>query len=135
MAECSAKLQAVMERHPCMELFKSLPVFEPAKVTGLRKNMDDYVQAIPALIQLSAEEWHHYIHMDKSDTVEISPLQCWASREDTLALIAALFLHLPTTSVDVERLFPYYTMLLTQNRRSLTENNIMMMLIACRPQD
>lgn len=35
MAECSAKLQAVMESHPCMELFKSLPVFDPAKVTGL----------------------------------------------------------------------------------------------------
>ena len=60
-------------------------------------------------------------------------MQWWASREDrmpTLALIAALYHHLPTTSVDVERLFSHYTMLLTQHRRSLTENNIKMMLIA-----
>ena len=30
MASCSAKLQAVMERHPSMDLFKALPVFYQA---------------------------------------------------------------------------------------------------------
>lgn len=133
MAVCSARLQAVMERHPCMELLKVLPVFDPAKVAGLRKNIQDYVQAIPALTQVAAEEWHRYIHMDKSDAAEVSPVEWWAAREDrmpTLAALAALYLHLPTTSVDVERLFSHYTMLLTRYRRSLTEKNIKMMLIA-----
>lgn len=133
MADCSAKLQNVMETHPSMELFKALPVFDPAKVAGVRKNIQDYVQVAPALTSVSAEEWHRYIHMDKSDAEEVSPVEWWAAREDrmpTLAPLAALYLHLPTTSVDVERLFSHYTMLLTQYRRSLTENNIKMMLIA-----
>lgn len=37
-----------MERHPFSELFKSRPVFDPAKVTGLRKSTDDYVQTMTA---------------------------------------------------------------------------------------
>ena len=141
MANCSAKLQAVMERHPSMELFKALPVFDPAKIAGLRKNIQDYVQLAPALTLVSAEEWHRYVHMDKSDAEDVSPVEWWAAREDrmpALAPVAALYLHHPTTSVDVERLFSHYTMLLTQYRRSLTERNIKMMLIAkfnCRQQN
>ena len=124
-----------------MQLFKALPVFDPSKVAGLRKNLQDYVQVAPALSHVSAEEWHRYIHMDKSDATDVSPVEWWAAREDrmpTLAPIAALYLHHPTTSVDVERLFSHYTMLLTQYRRSLTENNVKMMLIAkfnCRQQN
>ena len=140
MADCSAKLQDVMERHPSMELFKAIPVFDPAKIAGLRKNMQDYVQVAPALAFVSAEEWHRYVHMDKSDAEDVTPVEWWAAREDrmpTLAPIAQLYLYHPTTSVDVERLFSHYTMLLTQYRRSLTEHNIKMMLIAkfnCRQQ-
>ncbi|CAJ1081954.1 hypothetical protein LDENG_00278960 [Xyrichtys novacula] len=133
MADCSDKLQNVMVSHPSMELFKSLPVFDTAKVAGVRKNIQDNVQVAPALTGVSAEEWHHYIHMDKSDTEEVSPVEWWATRENrmpNLAPLAALYLHLPTTSVAVERLFLHYAMLLTQYRQSLTENNIKMMLIA-----
>ncbi len=46
--------------------------------------------------------------MDKSDAGEVSAVEWWAAREDrmpTLAPLAALYLHLPTTSVDVDRLF------------------------------
>ena len=56
MGEYSSKLQAVMERHPSMELLKSLSVFDPAQVAGLRKNIDPYIHAIPALSHVSAEE-------------------------------------------------------------------------------
>lgn len=97
--------------------------------------------SISALSQVSVDEWHGYIHIDKSDTVEVSPVQWWASREDRmpiLASIAALYLHFPATSVDVKILFSNYTVLLTQYRKSLTEINIKIMLIAkfnCRPQD
>lgn len=133
MAQCSTKLQAVMERHPSTELFKALPIFDPAKVSGLKPDMQSYVQVVPALSKVSAEEWHRYICMDKSDTGEVSAVEWWAAREDrmpTLAPLAALYLHLPTTSVDVERLFSHYSSLLTQHRRSLTEDNVKMMLIA-----
>ncbi|RXN06484.1 CGG triplet repeat-binding 1 [Labeo rohita] len=67
MAECSTKLQAVIERHPCTELFKVLPIFDPAKVSGLKPDIKDYVQVVPALRNVSTEEWHRYIRMDKSD--------------------------------------------------------------------
>ncbi|RXN07774.1 H-2 class II histocompatibility E-S beta chain-like protein [Labeo rohita] len=70
MAECSTKLQAVIERHPCTELFKVLPIFDPAKVSGLKPDIKDYVQVIPALRNVSTEEWHRYIRMDKSDAVK-----------------------------------------------------------------
>lgn len=111
MAQCSTKLQAVMERHPCTELFKALPIFDPAKVSGLKPDIKSYVQVVPALSKVSAEEWHRYICMDKSDAGEVSAEEWWAAREDrmpTLAPLAALYLHLPTTSVDVERLFPLF---------------------------
>ncbi len=71
--------------------------------------------------------------MDKSDAGEVSAVEWWAAREDrmpTLAPLAALYLHLPTTSVDAERLFSHYSALLTEHRRSLTEENVKMMLIA-----
>lgn len=63
-----------MERHPFSELFKSHPVFDPAEVTGLRQSTDDYVQTMTAFTEVSAEEWYRYIHTDKSDTVEVSPV-------------------------------------------------------------
>ncbi len=136
MADCSAKLQNVMETHPSMKLFKALPVFDPAKVAGVRKNIQDYVQVAPALTCVSAEEWHRYIHMDKSDAEEVSPVEWWATREDrmpTLAPLAALYLHLPTTSVDVERLFSHCTMLLTQYRRPESLNLLPSVVTAWYP--
>jgi len=54
--------------------------------------------------------------MDKSDAGEVSAVEWWAAREDrmpTLAPLAALYLHLPTT-VDVERLFSHYSSFLAQ---------------------
>ncbi len=131
MAECFTKLQSVMERHHCTELFKVLPIFDPAKVSGLKPDIKKYVQVVPSLSNVSTEEWHHYIQMDKSD--EVSAVERWAAREDrmpTLAPLAALYLRLPTTSVDVERLFSHYSALLTEHRRSLTEENVKIMLIA-----
>lgn len=133
MAECFTKLQTVMERHPCTELFKVLPIFDPAKVSGLKPDIENYVQVVPALSNVSTEEWHRYIRMDKSDAGEVGAVEWWAARKDrmpTLAPLAALYLHLPTTSVDVERLFSHYSALLTEHRRSLTEENVKMMLIA-----
>ncbi len=133
MAECFTKLQSVMEKHPCTELFKVLPIFDPAKVSGLKPDIKKYVQVVPSLSNVSTEEWHRYIRMDKSDAGEVSAVEWWAAREDrmpTLAPLAALYLHLPTTSVDVERLFSHYSALLTEHRRSLTEENVKMMLIA-----
>ncbi len=133
MAECFTKLQSVMEKHPCTELFKVLPIFDPAKVSGLKPDIKKYVQVVPSLSNVSTEEWHRYIWMDKSDAGEVSAVEWWAAREDrmpTLAPLAALYLHLPTTSVDVERLFSHYSALLTEHRRSLTEENVKMMLIA-----
>ncbi len=120
-------------RHPCTELFKVLPIFDPAKVSGLKPDIKKYVQVIPSLSNVSTEEWHRYIRMDKSDAGEVSAVEWWAAREDrmpTLAPLAALYLHLPTTSVDAERLFSHYSALLTEHRRSLTEENVKMMLIA-----
>ncbi|XP_057186323.1 uncharacterized protein LOC130552148 [Triplophysa rosa] len=133
MAECSIKLQAVMDRHPCIELLKALPIFDPAKVSGFKSEIKDYSEIVPALSKVSAEEWHCYIYMDKSDAGEVSAVEWWAAREDrmpALASLAAMYLHLPTTSVDVERLFSLCSSLLTQHRCSLTEDNIKMMLIA-----
>ncbi len=133
MAECFTKLQSVMEKHPCTELFKVLPIFDPAKVSGLKPDIKKYVQVVPSLSNVFTEEWHRYIRMDKSDAGEVSAVEWWAAREDrmpTLAPRAALYLHLPTTSVDVERLFSHYSALLTEHRRSLTEENVKMMLIA-----
>ncbi|KAJ8353378.1 hypothetical protein SKAU_G00209450 [Synaphobranchus kaupii] len=71
MAKCSARLQ----KHPCINLFKVLPVLDPSKVSGTRENVQDYVQAIPALSQVSTEEWRHDIHMDKRDAAEISAVE------------------------------------------------------------
>ncbi len=130
MAECFTKLQSVMERHPWTELFKVLPIFDPAKVSGLKPDIKKYVQVVPSLSNVSTEEWHRYIRMDKSDAGEVSALEWWAAREDRMPTLAPLYLHLPTTSVDVERLFSHYSALLTEHKRSLTEENGKMMLIA-----
>ena len=114
-------------------LFKALPIFEPAKISGLKPDIKNDVQVVLALSKVSAEEWHRYTCMDTSGAGEVSAVEWWAAREDrmpTFAPLAALYLHLPTTSVDVERLFSHYSSLLTQHRRSLTEDNVKMMLIA-----
>ena len=58
----------------------------------LESQLHDYVQVAPALTHVSAEEWHRYIHMDKSDA-DVSSVEWWAAREDrmpNLAPIAAL---------------------------------------------
>ena len=83
--------------------------------------------------QVSAEEWHRYMGIDKADARGVSAVDWWAAREDrmpVLANIAAIHLCLPTTSVDVERVFSHYPMLLNQHRRSLTEKNVNILLIA-----
>ena len=74
---------------------------------------------------MSAEELHRYMGIDKADAMEVSAVDWWAAREDKTALahIAAMHLCLLTTSVDVERLFSHYKMLLSQHRRSLIEKN------------
>ncbi|CAB1336903.1 unnamed protein product, partial [Coregonus sp. 'balchen'] len=70
MAACSIKLQTVLEKHPCLHLFKSLTVLDPAQVVDARKDIKDYVHAIPALSQVSTEEWNRYIGIDKADAME-----------------------------------------------------------------
>lgn len=116
-------LQNVIKTCPSMELFRALPVINPAKVDGVRKSLQEYIQVTPALTPVSAEEWHCYIHLDRRDAEVVHSVEWWTAREDRMAMlapIAALYLHLLTTSVDAEILFSNYTMLLTQYRWSLT---------------
>jgi hypothetical protein len=71
MASCSIKLQTVLEKHPCLHLFTSLTVLDSAQLVGARKDIKDYVHAIPALSQVSAEEWHRYVGINKADAMEL----------------------------------------------------------------
>ncbi|CAB1328790.1 unnamed protein product, partial [Coregonus sp. 'balchen'] len=70
MAACSIKLQTVLDKHPCLHMFKSITVLDPAQVVGARKDTKDYVHAVPALSQVSAEEWHRHMGIDKADSME-----------------------------------------------------------------
>lgn len=58
MVDYAAKLQNVMEMHPSMEPFRALPVFDPAKVAGVRKSLQEHIQVASALTTVSAEKWH-----------------------------------------------------------------------------
>ncbi|KAJ8359049.1 hypothetical protein SKAU_G00155740 [Synaphobranchus kaupii] len=74
MTACSSKLQTVLENHPSLCLFRSLTALDPTQVGGARKDIKEHVHAIPTLSQVSAEEWHQYLGMDKADATEVSAL-------------------------------------------------------------
>lgn len=132
MRECSIKLETTMENHPSLDLFKAIPIFNSVYAASARQDKEVYVPALPALSNVSAEEWHRYMSLAKAESGGVSATDWWTARQDrmpTLARIALVLLWLPTSSVDVERVFSHYNCLLRENRRSLKEENVKMMLM------
>lgn len=84
MAACSIKLQTVQE--------KPFPVHvtncSRSSSGGRTKDIKDYVHAIPALSQVSAEEWHRYMGINKADSMELSAVDWWAARQDMIPALA-----------------------------------------------
>ena len=113
-------------KQPAMPFFEACRVLDPAQLSLLPNNIDTFVQGIPELSKCR-DEWTTYLEIAKSANLPETPRLFWLATRTRLPILSKValgLLQVPARSVDVERSFSKVGMLLTPQRRRMTEENL-----------
>jgi hypothetical protein len=125
-AKSLEKFEKHYDKHPCIEYYKAVRVFDPKQLPTLGHSLNDYSE-LPFLKTPSGAtkaEWDIYTSMEHSYLPEVKDLGSYwssmSSRFPNLSKSALEAIWMPVSSVDVERSFSQYKHVMNDRRQNLT---------------
>lgn len=112
-------------KQPAMPFFEACRILDPQQLPLISNDRTKYLDVLPELRDCT-DEWSTYLSI-ASTSLTKSPQEFWnalCTRLPKLSQAALTLLAVPPHSVDVERSFSKVKMLLTPQRRRLTEENV-----------
>ncbi len=131
-----SKFKKYIDKHDALLLFQAIRCFDPKYIQAQnnRHNLNDY-RKIDEFLSPNNDlinEWGVYCGLRESFEENFDLNKYWIEKINTLpnlAKIASLYIWLPVSGVDVERSFSAYKNILSDRRRCLSENSIIIFII------